>query len=438
MQRFTFDHAIADVLHAPTDKFTDLVELAGLDRKRDLRRADLSDCDFSDCDLSGYDFTGARLEGSVFHRAYVASATFDTRTIRSGILSTAADYAMLGNREVVSQSEDYLEMLEYIGNPVPFLWEEELRKVVGCLRAGKCVNLVGARGSGRTFLLTAVSAFLERRFDAKNILVGYGSDNLGEALLRAYDEHRMRSQKKIQKISLTKFQPTAIFDAIEKISTTADDVIYLIDNADDYDRSDLSELIANRDAAKKPIVLVSRLPLEPDGLVGPDKKLVMTGMHPLDKSSIVTFLKVLFHDHKRVDVADLVPVTEGLNIGQVSRIASAFDQSSSLESVIKRVFMDDISKILPIGDGTFDRDRDTAARICWAIQAKKVGGVTMRQIARKSRVPLDIAIAVVDLLRSAGLVVRHGRRGFRFANDVLGNFVIDVLGDEPVLVARPT
>lgn len=435
MQRFTFDQAIADVLHAPTDKFTDLVELAGLDRKRDLRRADLSDCDFSDCDLSGYDFTGARLEGSVFHRAYVASAIFDAKTLRSGLLSTAADYAMLGHRETVSQPDEYLEMLDYIGNPVPFLWEEELRKIVGCLRAGKCVNLVGARGSGRTFLLSAVSAFLERRFDAKNILIGQGSNNLGEALLRGYDVHRMRSQKKKPEISLTKFQPTPIVDAIETISTTADDVIYLIDDADDYDRSDLSELIANRDAVKKPVVLVSKLPLEPDGIAGPDKKVVMTAIHPLDQSSIVTFLKVLFRDHKQVDVADLVPVTEGLNIGQVSRIASAFDQSSPLESMIKRVFMEDISEILPTADGASDRDRDTVARICWAIRAKRVGGITMRQIARKSRVPLDIVITVVDLLRSAGFVVRHGRRGFRFANDVLGNFVVDVFGREPALVA---
>jgi Pentapeptide repeats (8 copies) len=425
MQRFTFDHAIADVLQAPTDKFTDLVDLAGLDRNRDFRRADLRDCDFSDCDLAGYDFTGAQLKGSVFHRAFVAGATFDARTIRSGILLTAADSAQVMNPEVRLRPDASLDLLEDI--TVPFLWEAELWKMVGCLRAGKSVNLYGARGSGKTFLLSAVSKYLERRFDTKTVLVGKGSTDLGEALLRGHDVNRQRWQTQ-QGISLTKFQPTPIIEAIERISRPEDDVIYLIDDADNYDSSDIFELIANRDAVKMPIVVVSKLPLEPDGFAGSNNKLITAAMHSLNQSSIASFLKVLFQGHERVDIVDLMPWTEGLNIGQISRIASFFDQISPSDSIFKRVFTEEILEIIPMSGQSSEEERDVVARICWAIRSKKVGGTTVKQIARKAKVSLEDAIAAVDWMRSAGFVVRHGRRGYRFANNLLGETIVDVIG----------
>lgn len=56
-----WQRAIA-VLEASTNSFVELVEVAGLDRGRDFRRADLSKVDFGTDDIAGFDFTGANLE----------------------------------------------------------------------------------------------------------------------------------------------------------------------------------------------------------------------------------------------------------------------------------------------------------------------------------------------------------------------------------------
>jgi hypothetical protein len=57
--------------------FTELMEIAGLDPKRDLRDADLSGVDFAGCDLRGYDFSGAVLTGASFRGAIVDYAVFE-------------------------------------------------------------------------------------------------------------------------------------------------------------------------------------------------------------------------------------------------------------------------------------------------------------------------------------------------------------------------
>jgi len=66
---------------AASDRFTDLVQIGGLDPTRDLRLNDWSGCDFSACDLTGFDFTGARLHGCDFTGARIAGARFDQAEI---------------------------------------------------------------------------------------------------------------------------------------------------------------------------------------------------------------------------------------------------------------------------------------------------------------------------------------------------------------------
>lgn len=52
------------VLEADTSNFISLIEIAGLNPKRDLRYSDLSGVDFTDCDLRGCDLSGADLSNS--------------------------------------------------------------------------------------------------------------------------------------------------------------------------------------------------------------------------------------------------------------------------------------------------------------------------------------------------------------------------------------
>jgi hypothetical protein len=68
---------IRAVVTAPTDDFSSLVEVAGLDPKRDLRFHDWSGVSFANQDLRGFDFTGARLVGCNFENARIEGARFD-------------------------------------------------------------------------------------------------------------------------------------------------------------------------------------------------------------------------------------------------------------------------------------------------------------------------------------------------------------------------
>jgi hypothetical protein len=63
------------IAEAPCTKFTDLVEVAGLDPSNELRNANLSGVSFADCDLSGYDLTAATLIGCDFSGAKVSERT---------------------------------------------------------------------------------------------------------------------------------------------------------------------------------------------------------------------------------------------------------------------------------------------------------------------------------------------------------------------------
>lgn len=57
--------ALQAVARSPALTLSDMVKLAGLDPKRDLRHADLSYTNLTDADLRGFDLTGADLRGAV-------------------------------------------------------------------------------------------------------------------------------------------------------------------------------------------------------------------------------------------------------------------------------------------------------------------------------------------------------------------------------------
>jgi hypothetical protein len=212
--RFSLNEAIEQVLHSPSDRFTDLAELAGLNPSSDFRFSDLRKCDFRHCDLTGFNFIGARLEGSDFAGALVAGALFDKRTIESGILATALDFYELLTGEKFTEDDNFVDLLQDV--PKPFFWQEQLWKIIGCLRAGKGVNVWGSRGAGKTLLLSAAEKYLERRFDHKVAFIELGSRNLGESLLRGFAKCRRRREGKTG-IILDKFEPTTVNDAVLRI-----------------------------------------------------------------------------------------------------------------------------------------------------------------------------------------------------------------------------
>jgi hypothetical protein len=57
---------------AETNDFAELIKLAGLDPKKQLRLADWSGVSFAGCDLRGFDFTGARIDGARVDQAEIS------------------------------------------------------------------------------------------------------------------------------------------------------------------------------------------------------------------------------------------------------------------------------------------------------------------------------------------------------------------------------
>jgi formylglycine-generating enzyme required for sulfatase activity len=91
----TFSNAERRVVEAPTELFTELVRLAGLQPSTDFRFANLYNAVFDGCDLSGFDFTGACLTGCSFRQAKIAGACFDFAQVSKRALKEADDWKTL-------------------------------------------------------------------------------------------------------------------------------------------------------------------------------------------------------------------------------------------------------------------------------------------------------------------------------------------------------
>ena len=69
--------AIHKIIDAPTDDFTTLVEIAGLNPKTDFQYSDLSKVDFGAADLTDYSFRGADLSGANLFQAKLKNVNLD-------------------------------------------------------------------------------------------------------------------------------------------------------------------------------------------------------------------------------------------------------------------------------------------------------------------------------------------------------------------------
>ncbi|MEM1159371.1 MAG: pentapeptide repeat-containing protein [Pseudomonadota bacterium] len=90
---------IKKIEEAETDRFVDLVKIAGLDPKKDFRNRNLRNVDFSNSDLAGFDLRGSDLRGANFEGATISGAVFDDGQLALEKISGAIDYAaVMGSR----------------------------------------------------------------------------------------------------------------------------------------------------------------------------------------------------------------------------------------------------------------------------------------------------------------------------------------------------
>jgi len=86
---------IRDILDSEGLSFTQLVELAGLDRSTDFRHMNLREVDFSNCDLAGFNFCGSKIHGANFTSALISGAVFDHAQLSMNELRAASDFEEL-------------------------------------------------------------------------------------------------------------------------------------------------------------------------------------------------------------------------------------------------------------------------------------------------------------------------------------------------------
>jgi len=91
-ERFSEEY-VRRVVQAPTNKFSKLLRLGGLDPAQHLRWAEWSGADFRGDDLRGFDFTGARMRGCDFSGARIRGARFAGADLAGSDLSGAKDFA---------------------------------------------------------------------------------------------------------------------------------------------------------------------------------------------------------------------------------------------------------------------------------------------------------------------------------------------------------
>ncbi|MGO6718512.1 pentapeptide repeat-containing protein [Rhizobium ruizarguesonis] len=421
--RFLLNQAIEQVLNAPSDRFTDLAELAGLDPARDFRRADLRECDFRECDLTGFDFIGARLDGSDFGGALVSGALFDKRTIDSGVLSTALDFYRLLTGERPTERENLVDLLDDI--PRPFLWDDQLWKIVGCLRAGKSVNVHGSRGSGKTLLLHVAEKYLARHFNQKVAFIEAYSGDLGESLLCGLELSARREAGK-NDLMLKKFQPTPVEEALQIREKEYGSPILFLDDAHTYAPAQLSAFVSFCEAAKSPFVLSSMLPIAE---TAPEVSefggwLIPAPMPRLDNASVAMLIKTEFEAGAPPGLDDLFQVAAGLNVGQVRRLANNFRKAGSASNAFLQAFVDETFETATMDGRPFELARDEIVQVFGVFYRAKGAGVSLKQMVARTKMPLEQCESVIDYLRTTGFVVRKNRRSFILTNQTVVRMII--------------
>lgn len=414
-----FEAQIAQVLEAPTDRFTGLIEIAGLDPAHDLRYADLRNVDFMECDLSGYNFTGAKLSGASFAMARVAGAVFDPEIYASGMLADAIDYA---EALVPVRSGAHLGGSTLLNAPLRlqsiFLWQSELLKVVGCLRARKSVNIFGRPGSGKTLLLREAVDYIGRILKAHIITITSDSYDLSHALER--------------QIESSQFVETSEMGdrIVRKGKVRHRDPIVVVDDGDRFSPEDLEKFVLICREANVRYIVVTSLPLwemtEIDTLESGVRPIPISP-HELTRQETAQIADVFPGRHADELGAEFISrQVEGLTARQIMTLAFAFYQNSNFDNAYHEAF----SPELDLLKMSFQSDDDTRAgmyRILDTLCRAKGGSLTARDITGRTFLPLERVNSLILSLRQKGIVKRVKRRGYAFVTTGLLRVVRDNL-----------
>ncbi|MGN7713705.1 pentapeptide repeat-containing protein [Agrobacterium radiobacter] len=411
-----FETVIAQVLDAPTDRFTHLIEVAGLDPARDLRHADLQNVDFVECVLSGYDFRGARLTGAKFANARITGAIFDPEVYESGILASATDYSDVAVARSAGGSE--------AGTPgfrlerdrrETFFWQSELLKVVGCLKARKSVNIYGRPGAGKSVLLNEAVAFIRQNLKLPLITISSDSYDLSHALQRQLES------KQVVGASQTK-------ELTGKDNRRHHNPVVIVEDADRFSPEDLEKFVLICLEAEIRYVIVTTLPLwettEIDTLESASKPIPISP-HELTNDEIFQIADFFPGGSPRELGANIVRRdARGLTARQTIALSMAFYQKGGFDNAYCDAFLPEID-LLEMAFRTDERSRMDLYQVLDVLCRAKGGSLTARDIAGRANVPLDRVNRTVLSLRQKGIVKRVKRRGFAFVTIGLLRIVRD-------------
>lgn len=400
-----FETVIAHVLNAPTDKFTHLIEVAGLDPGRDLRHADLRNVDFVDCVLTGYDFRGARLTGATFANARITGAIFDPEMYESGILAEAIDYS----HATVAQSAEASET----GNPAfrlkldrreTFFWRSEFLKVVGCLKANKSVNIYGRPGAGKTVLLNESVDFIRQSLKLPLITISSDSYDLSHALQRQLEAERTIDADQTKALS-------------GEGNRRHQNSVIIVEDADRFSPEDLEKFVLICLEAQMRYIIVTCLPLwettEIDAFESTSKPIPISP-HELTRDEIFQIADYFpGRSSKDLEASIIQRDAKGLTARQTIALTTAFYQKGGFDDAYCDAFLPEID-LLEMGFRTNKSARMDLCQVLEVLSRAKGRSLTARDIVGRANIPLDRVNRTLLSLRQKGIVKRVKRRGFAF------------------------
>jgi hypothetical protein len=199
----------------------------------------------------------------------------------------------------------------------------------------------------------------------------------------------------------------------------------LIDDAHEYESTDVLELISICEANRRPLVLTSTLPIS-ETIPATSRFfnwIIPAAMPRLDNASVATVIKMHFAGGAPQGLDNLFQEAAGLNIGQVERLVDSFRTRGPSRDLLLHSFLEELLQCVPFDERRADEAREETSRILHLLYRAKTSGVTLKQLAARAKLPLEDCERVVRYLRATGFVVRKNRRAFVIASPGMGGLI---------------